>query len=145
MQEPMSRQEQELLNEFQRKREIIDATWAKMTQLMAEATEHKLVLEALAKVDPGRKCFRLVGDVLVERTVGETMPAVDKNKGNLEGVVQTLQKQIEAMKKDLQEFQTKHKIRIRSESEVAAEDAAAAKAKEAAAKGGSQGVLVSKS
>jgi len=34
-------------------------------------------------MDKSRKCFRLVGDVLVERTAGETLPAVRKNKENL--------------------------------------------------------------
>jgi hypothetical protein len=64
-------------------------------------------------VDKDRKCFRLVGDVLVERTVGETMPAVAKNKENLEGTIQTLQAQLNAQKKDLNDFQTKNKIRVR--------------------------------
>lgn len=77
--------------------------------------QHKLVLEALEKVDKDRTCFRLVGDVLVERTVGETMPAVAKNKENLEATIQTLTQQLDAQKKDLNEFQTKHKIRVSGE------------------------------
>ncbi len=67
--------------------------------------QHELVLSALEKLDKGRKCFRLVGDVLVERTVGETMPAVAKNKENLEATIATIQKQFELQKKDLMEFQ----------------------------------------
>jgi prefoldin subunit 2 len=31
-------------------------------------------------MDAKRKCFRLVGEVLVERTVGEVFPAVKKNR-----------------------------------------------------------------
>ncbi|GIL91654.1 hypothetical protein Vretimale_9589 [Volvox reticuliferus] len=135
--------EQELLSEFQNKRERIQLTWSKITELAAEATEHKLVLEALEKVDKDRKCFRLVGDVLVERTVGETMPAVAKNKENLEATINTLKLQLDAQKKDLNDFQTKHKIRIRTESEIDAEEAA--KAKEGPKSGAAQGVLVSKS
>lgn len=67
--------------------------------------QHQLVLSALEKLDKDRKCFRLVGDVLVERTVGETMPAVAKNKENLEATIATIQKQFELQKKDLMEFQ----------------------------------------
>ncbi|KXZ54716.1 hypothetical protein GPECTOR_4g784 [Gonium pectorale] len=135
--------EQALLQEFQQKRERIQATWSKITELVAESTEHKLVLEALEKLDKQRKCFRLVGDVLVERTVGETVPAIGRNRENLDATIKTLQGQLEAQKKDLQEFQTKHKIRVRSESEVAAEEAA--KPKEGSKPGAAQGVLVSKS
>ena len=45
--------------------------------------EHLSVIKALEKLDPSRKCFRLVGEVLVERTVKEVLPAV---KGNLEQI-----------------------------------------------------------
>lgn len=39
-----------------------------------------LVIETLKDVDPSRKCFRLVGGVLVERTVKEVLPALETNK-----------------------------------------------------------------
>ena len=39
-----------------------------------------LVIDTLKEVDPSRKCFRLVGGVLVERTVKEVLPALETNK-----------------------------------------------------------------
>lgn len=39
-----------------------------------------LVIDTLKDVDPSRKCFRLVGGVLVERTVKEVLPALETNK-----------------------------------------------------------------
>lgn len=41
---------------------------------------HSLVLSTIEKLEPERKCFRLVGGVLVERTVGEVAPAVQRNR-----------------------------------------------------------------
>jgi hypothetical protein len=41
----------------------------------AEAAEHDLVIKQLEPMDKTRKCYRLIGDVLVERTVAETLPA----------------------------------------------------------------------
>lgn len=38
------------------------------------------MISAIEKLDPSRKCFRLVGGVLVERTVEEVLPAVKRNK-----------------------------------------------------------------
>lgn len=38
--------------------------------------------EALVE-EPGRKCFRLVGGILVERTVKEVVPAVKTNRDNV--------------------------------------------------------------
>jgi prefoldin subunit 2 len=37
------------------------------------------VLETLKGVDPDRKCFRMVGGVLVERTAKEVIPALENN------------------------------------------------------------------
>jgi hypothetical protein len=40
-----------------------------------EAAEHDLVIKQLEPMDKGRRCYRMIGDVLVERTVAETLPA----------------------------------------------------------------------
>lgn len=37
------------------------------------------MIEALKEVDGDRKCFRMVGGVLVERTVKEVLPAMTNN------------------------------------------------------------------
>ena len=38
-----------------------------------------LVIETLKKTAPDRKCFRMVGGVLVERTVKDVLPALEYN------------------------------------------------------------------
>lgn len=137
---------------FQEKRERLNSTWTKITELAGEATEHELVMQTLEPMDKGRKCFRLVGDVLVERTVGETLPAVAKNKQNLEDAITSLNRTLEAQKKDLVEFQTKYKITVRNNPSSGggaaaredADDAPPAAAGSSKQQGG-QGVLVSKS
>jgi len=44
---------------------------------------YRLVVDTISPLDGDRKCFRLVGGVLVERTVKEVLPAL---KTNQEGV-----------------------------------------------------------
>jgi prefoldin subunit 2 len=44
-----------------------------------ERDEHKLVVETLSKLESERKAFRLIGGILVERSVGEVLPAVSQN------------------------------------------------------------------
>lgn len=39
-----------------------------------------LVIDTLKGVDEARKCYRMVGGVLVERTVKEVLPALENNK-----------------------------------------------------------------
>jgi hypothetical protein len=49
------------------------------------------VIETLKEVDKDRKCFRMVGGVLVERTVNEVLPALEQNKDQVE---QNLEKKL---------------------------------------------------
>ena len=44
--------------------------------------------DALAE-EPGRKCFRLVGGVLVERTVKDVVPAIQMNRDGVRALVQS--------------------------------------------------------
>ena len=44
-----------------------------------------MVLETLNEVDSERRCYRLVGGVLVERTVKDVIPALDHNKEQVSG------------------------------------------------------------
>ena len=46
-------------------------------------TQPNLFLQAMEPMEASRKAFRLIGGVLVERTVGEVLPAVKKNRDNI--------------------------------------------------------------
>ena len=52
----------------------------KINELDLDKTEHELVMKALEPLEPTRKCFRMIGNVVVERTVAEVVPAVVKNR-----------------------------------------------------------------
>jgi prefoldin subunit 2 len=55
----------------------------KISELETDRNEHKLVEETLGPLDPSRKAYRLVGEVLVERTVQEVLPSVVTNRVNV--------------------------------------------------------------
>ena len=55
----------------------------KVTELEVDRNEHRLVAETLGPLDPNRRAFRLVGGVLVQRTVGEVLPSVRTNQENV--------------------------------------------------------------
>lgn len=38
------------------------------------------MIDTLKEVEKERKCFRMIGGVLVERTVAEVLPALEQNK-----------------------------------------------------------------
>ena len=55
----------------------------KIAELDVDRNEHSLVEETLKPLDPKRRAYRLVGEVLVERTVEEVLPSVTGNRENV--------------------------------------------------------------
>jgi prefoldin subunit 2 len=53
-----------------------------------EKEEHLLVINTISKMEPTRKCFKLIGGILVEKTVETTLPLVE---GNKEGIVNLME------------------------------------------------------
>jgi len=93
----------------------------KINELEVEVNEHNLVIVAIEKLEPTRKCFRLIGGVLVERTVEEVLPAVKKNVNGLNGIIKQLQQQLEKRSEELNDFIVKHKIQMRGGTQEASE------------------------
>jgi len=110
--EPEPRSEQEVLARFNERRQQVASLAQRLGDLEAEAAEHALVERALAPMEPGRRCYRMVGDVLVERTVGEVLPAVRRNREGLEGVVAALTRQLDERQTDLSAYQRRYNIRV---------------------------------
>lgn len=102
----------------------------------------RLVIETLKEVEKDRKCFRLIGGVLVERTVNEVLPALEQNKEQMTKLIDSLQTQIVGKGKEINEFREKYNIRFQGEADQAGDSKSAAAAD--AAKN-SSGVLVAKS
>lgn len=73
------------------------------------------MLKTLEHQDGSKKAWRLVGDVLVERTVAEVIPEVTKQRDNLMALAQNTRKQLEAKQKEVLEFQEKYSIRIKGQ------------------------------
>lgn len=80
-----------------------------------DVAEHKNVEEVLGKLNADRKCWRMVGDVLVERNVGEILPAVIKNREMREMTAQKLNEELQERSRELTAFRSAHGIKTRSE------------------------------
>ena len=91
-------------------RGLCDEVTRKINELDLDRNEHTLVLEALAPLDPGRKCYRLVNNVVVERTVAEVMPAVKTNRDQIVTMMNGLGTQLEAKQKEADEISSKYRI-----------------------------------
>lgn len=132
--EPMN--EQAIATLYTTMRSEINQLYSKITELEMEVSEHSLVIGAIQPLDPSRRCFRMIGGVLVERTVKEVLPAVQRNKDGLQEVIARLNEALEKKKKEVAEFEVKHKIRMRRSDSEAKDDGGGKEA------GAAQGVLV---
>ncbi|KAF9534680.1 Prefoldin [Crepidotus variabilis] len=106
--------DQEIQQTYVRLQNELQSLARKIGELEAEADEHTLVLTTLDEVlveDPNRKCFRLVGGVLVERTVKDVCPALRTNRDGIHKVISNLADQYKMKEKDLDTFKQDHSIR----------------------------------
>uniref|UniRef100_A0A8C6UN94 Prefoldin subunit 2 n=1 Tax=Neogobius melanostomus TaxID=47308 RepID=A0A8C6UN94_9GOBI len=102
---------------FQRMRQEQRTMASKAAELEMEINEHSLVIDTLKDVDPSRKCFRLVGGVLVERTVKEVLPALESNKEQITKIIETINTQMQTKGRELTEYREKYNIRLVGEGE----------------------------
>ncbi|KAI8999809.1 Prefoldin subunit 2 [Gaertneriomyces sp. JEL0708] len=105
--------DQEIIQTVQALRQELQAIAQKVAELEAEKDEHQLVVDTMQPLEPSRKCFRLIGGVLVERTVAETLPAVNGNMENIGKIIDTLKTQYDKKEKDIEEYQKKWGVQIR--------------------------------
>ncbi|KAJ2913298.1 hypothetical protein MD484_g7118, partial [Candolleomyces efflorescens] len=106
--------DQEIQQIYVRMQNELQSLASKIGELESEAEEHTLVLgtleEALAE-DPDRKCFRLIGGVLTERTVKEVVPALKTNRDGIANVVSTLGAQYKTKEQEFDKFKGDYGIR----------------------------------
>lgn len=127
--------EQVIANLYAAMRTELNRIYSKITELEMEVSEHTLVMNAIQPLDPSRRCYRMIGGVLVERTIKEVLPAVQRNKEGLEEVIARLNETLEKKKKEIAQFESKYKIRIRKPDQDDKDDGGRKE-------GSAQGVLV---
>ena len=55
----------------------------KIMELELDRNEHILVEETLQPLDPNRRAYRLINEILVERTIADVLPTVISNRQNV--------------------------------------------------------------
>ncbi|XP_068778343.1 prefoldin subunit 2 [Struthio camelus] len=132
---------EQVVARFNRLRQEQRGLASKAAELELELNEHSLVIETLREVDPTRKCYRMVGGILVERTVKEVLPALESNKEQISKIIETLNQQLQTKGRELNDFREKHNIRLMGEDDQ--KQPPKENTEGAGAKTSSAGVLVS--
>ncbi|XP_013141656.1 PREDICTED: prefoldin subunit 2 [Papilio polytes] len=102
----------EIFNAFQTLRNEQRQLANKITELEMDLNEHKIVIETLQGVDKSRKCFRMAGGVLIEKTVGDVLPILEYNRERLPQAIEALNDQLARKGKEINEYIETHDIRV---------------------------------
>ncbi|KAL8274582.1 hypothetical protein Esti_001485 [Eimeria stiedai] len=94
---------EELRQRLQRMEKERGALNNTIAELQQDSSDHQLVLDAFKDLDPSRRCYRLVGGVLVERSVGEVRPALEQHKAKVGEALKTLEAQLATVQAQLAE------------------------------------------
>eukprot|EP01119_Soliformovum_irregulare_P019555 TRINITY_DN621_c0_g1_i1.p1 TRINITY_DN621_c0_g1~~TRINITY_DN621_c0_g1_i1.p1 ORF type:complete len:118 (-),score=32.24 TRINITY_DN621_c0_g1_i1:148-501(-) len=112
----MSKQEEREFSEgeikatYKELQQEYNAIAGKIAELEGESNEHNLVIDTISKLEKDRKCFRMIGGVLVERTVGEVLPAVIKNRDGMNEIIGQMKEDLRTKNKDMNEFAQKYQL-----------------------------------
>lgn len=109
--------QEEIQQNYSKLQSELQALAQKIGELESEAEEHDLVLATLAeqlKLDPKRKCFRMIGGVLVERTVEDVTPNLQTNLEGIKRVIATLAGQYKTKEEEFSKFVKDYNIRART-------------------------------
>ena len=109
---------QEILGQYQGMTSECRSIMSKIGELNLEKDEHRLVIDTMNKLSSDRRAYRLVGGILVARTVGEVLPQIAQN---YEGITQILEKLNDTLKnKDTERkaYKEKHGIMTQEEKQA---------------------------
>ncbi|KAK0269280.1 Cochaperone prefoldin complex subunit [Friedmanniomyces endolithicus] len=107
-----AKRQQDLQVQYSNYKDTLQAIAQKIGDVEQEAEEHKLVLETLIPLSEDRKCFRMINGVLVERTVGDVLPALQTNADGLKKVLEDLVKQYRTKQDDMEKWKKKNNIQV---------------------------------
>jgi len=99
-----------IINTYKQLRTEVSDLANKISELEGERQEHQLVINALKDLSADRKCYRSIGGVLVERTVGDVLPNVQKNLLSIQSVLQQLSERIKLKEREADEWRVKYNI-----------------------------------
>lgn len=117
----MSQQEQELKVkqhqvQYNKYQELLTDLLTQLSTVSSQIQEHAIVDKTLAAIPPekreGRKCYKMVGRVLVQKGVDDVIRLLDQEQKELVKTREVLEKELTSCKKELNDWMVKNKVKI---------------------------------
>ena len=77
----------------------------KLIELEDEKKENELVLESISKLEDGRKCWRLVNGVLMEKTKVEVIPEMRLVSNNLSSIINQITDTLQSVRTEIKNLE----------------------------------------
>lgn len=115
-QQAQDKRAHELQTQYNGYQETLTDLQTQLSTLTSQILEHTIVDKTLTEIPPQsrptRKCFKMVGGVLTEKSVDDVILMLDEEKKELSKSKEQVEKELVAMKKEMEEWMTKHKVKI---------------------------------
>ncbi|KAG7665319.1 GIM4 [[Candida] subhashii] len=107
---------QALQQEYNRFKELISELESQLSSVTAQLQEHGIVDNTLSSIEPekrtGRKCFKMIGGVLVEKSVDEVINILTEEINTLKDQRSKLDEQLTKNRKELESWMKKHNVKV---------------------------------
>ncbi|ORC85987.1 prefoldin subunit 2 [Trypanosoma theileri] len=104
--------EEAIVQRYQQMRQECLTLVSRISELENELHEHKLVADALRPLNGDRRCHRLVGGALIERTVADILPELEENINAIQEAVEQINKRLTERQTAMEEFARKHGVKV---------------------------------
>ncbi|CAK9435606.1 uncharacterized protein LODBEIA_P03330 [Lodderomyces beijingensis] len=107
-----------LQQEYNKSQQVIQQLEEQSSTLSAQLQEHVIVDHTLSSIPPSqrgqgeRKCFKMIGGVLVEKSVDEVIRILHDEKSELNKQKSQVDDELERSRKKLQSWITSNKVKI---------------------------------
>uniref|UniRef100_A0A915NL06 Prefoldin subunit 2 n=2 Tax=Meloidogyne TaxID=189290 RepID=A0A915NL06_9BILA len=116
---PISEKEQQkIIDGYQKLRDQQQNVMNELAKLRVEHREHATVLKTMQTLEPDRKCFRQVGDTLIEFKAAELVIILAETMKKFKERMDELEQQMVKHGQELNAYKDKHNIRLLSNKEA---------------------------
>ncbi|CAH2350895.1 prefoldin subunit 2 [[Candida] railenensis] len=121
MSEIDKRQEQDkkaqlLQNQYNQYQETLTEVQTQLSTISSQIEEHQIVDKTLVAIPPSersnRKCFKMVGGVLVEKTVDEVIRLLDQDLKSLATSKTKLESEVVRVRKEMESWMKEKNVKI---------------------------------
>lgn len=113
---------QQLQGQYTQYQETLQLLQQQVGLLATKILEHVIVNRSLEQIEPakrtGRKCYKMVGGVLVEKTVDEVLSILTLEIDQMQTQHTKAEEKLKATKKEFDEWITKNNVKVMRPDEM---------------------------